>query len=140
MEDTTFDTSEVCAAPVGMAGAALSCDEAAWNNKLKTDWLHAADQGIAADAVGHVLVEVQRRVPGPSIQARMSILWRRLQAWHQRNGVENRQGNLVWYMVKQSGKSAKLRRKAAHLRALTPWVHQTTEEILGEATVHDCTV
>ena len=56
------------------------------------------------------------------------------------NGVENRLDNLAWSMVELSGKSAKFRCKAAHLRALIPWVHQTAEEVLGRATVHDSTL
>ena len=44
---------------------------------FKMDWLHAADQGCAADFLGNALLLIASKLPGRDKKARVDELWRR---------------------------------------------------------------
>ncbi len=44
---------------------------------FKMDWLHAADQGCAADFLGNTLLLIASKLPGRDKPARVDELWRR---------------------------------------------------------------
>ena len=51
---------------------------------FRVDWLHCVDLGIAADWLGEFLVYVLPELLGRSDAARISVVWRRVQALHRR--------------------------------------------------------
>ena len=47
------------------------------------DWMHCVDLGVAQDLIGNLFHEVQRQLPGASMDARMSVLLQRLKQYYQ---------------------------------------------------------
>ena len=98
----------------------------------RMDWLHVADQGVAADLAGNLFwfLVHQRIVPGPNIAARVSYLNTRLQDWYERRRIDDRidllHPNRFW-------DARKLRCSAACMRSMVPFCKDLAEELLGGA-------
>ena len=100
---------------------------------FKIDWLHAVDQGIAADFAGNFLMHLVRyRMQGQNMKARCSALWLRLQAWYEAQGVQDRLQNLTLGMLCKEKASPKLRASAAQVRALVPWLWSLGQDLLAD--------
>lgn len=54
------------------------------------DWLHAVDQGIAADICGQLLVDLSGCYPGRSFKVRVSELWTDIQSLYAEHKVEHK--------------------------------------------------
>lgn len=91
---------------------------------FRPDWLHAVDQGVAADFIGNVFWHLvkYRLLPGNTEQARCVDLWRRVQEFYVSQGVSDRLQNLTLGMLCKKKGSPKLRCSAAQCRALVPFV------------------
>lgn len=100
----------------------------------RIDWLHCADQGVAADYLANLFLMLAEKLPGRSIDARVSSLWARLQAFYDENNVDDRLQNLTKTMIKQPKKAPKLRGGAAQVRALVPFGLKMAEELLAGGT------
>ena len=96
----------------------------------RMDWLHVADQGVAADLAGNFFWYIQRTFPGRSIALRVAAMNERLQAWYDTHGVADRidklHANAFW-------KTRKLRSSAARMRALVPFIVEVADERLSDA-------
>ena len=102
---------------------------------FKVDWLHAVDQGIAADFAGNFLMYVVKyKMPGVTMKIRCSALWLRLQEWYVAQGVQDRLQNLTLGMLCKEKASPKLRASAAQVRAIVPWLHTLGRDLLAEDT------
>ena len=49
---------------------------------FRVDWLHAADQGVTADWLGHLFKLLITKIPGANISKRTATFWLRLQNWY----------------------------------------------------------
>ncbi len=92
---------------------------------FRPDWLHAVDQGVAADFTGNVfwhLVKDRRLLPGNTEKERCKNLWMRVQEFYAANQVGDRLQNLTIGMFCKQGGTPKLCSSAAHCRALVPFL------------------
>ena len=64
---------------------------------FKVDWLHAVDQGVAADVAGNLLMQLIRanKLFGRNQKARCNSLWHRLQTWYTNHDVGDILQNLA---------------------------------------------
>jgi hypothetical protein len=99
---------------------------------VRIDWLHCADQGIAADFLGNLLLMLTGKCPGPTHKERTAVLWRKVQKFYEDFAVEDRLQNLVPTMLKQPKKAPKLRCSAAQCRALVPFGELAAQEMLAD--------
>ena len=85
---------------------------------FRVDWLHAVDQGVAADFLGNALKVVVSVMPGASRSVRVQALWVEMQMYYDRYEITDRLPTLVWEAIQGKKKSPKLRCSAACCRAL----------------------
>lgn len=110
------------------------------NQSCLLDWLHTADLGVGADALGNILVVVVDKLPGASQAARVQALWAEMQQFYSREKSESRLDTLTWTMLKQPGKAAKLRGKAAEVRGLVKFGWEMSMKYLDGASVYEKSV
>jgi hypothetical protein len=97
---------------------------------FRVDWLHAADQGVTADWLGHLFKLLITKIPGNNLKTRTATFWLRLQNWYKVRKIENRLQNLIPTMIQQPKKAPKLRASGAQVRALVPFALVTAEALL----------
>jgi hypothetical protein len=102
------------------------CDSAIF----RVDWLHAADQGVTADWLGHLFKLLISRLDGANLRTRTVAFWLMLQNWYKERKIDNRLQNLVPTMIQQPKKAPKLRASGAQVRALVPFALTTAEALL----------
>ena len=96
------------------------------------DWMHCVDLGVAQDLIGNLFHEVQRQLPGTTMDARMSVLLQRLKVYYQTLPPSaSRLNTLTCEMIKQPNKGPKLRAKAAETRHLIPFCAALAREFCG---------
>ena len=88
---------------------------------VKPDWLHTADQGVAADALGNIFLEVADEMAGPNREAKVKELWGMIRQWYARTNCPSRLDNLVVDMLQQRGKPPKLRCKSGSVQIPGPF-------------------
>ena len=105
--------------------------QAPWCNSriFRIDWLHAVDQGIAADWMGSLFTLALTKMPGRSKEAKVTVLWDKAQEYYGRRRIEDRLQNLTPKMIKQEHKSPKLRCSAACCRALIGFGKELVDEL-----------
>jgi hypothetical protein len=89
-------------------------------HRILVDWLHTADLGCAADAVGNVWYACLQWL-GANRTEQVAALWTRLQAFYEANEVGPQLDSLTLLLIKQRGQPPKLRTKAARVRAAVPF-------------------
>ena len=107
---------------------------------FRTDWLHCADLGVAADFIGNALHVLRDIVPGPNQDARVHVLSQMMVAYYVRNEVQDRFDCLLLTWFEQRGKGHKLRGGAAKVRALVPWILQACNTLLSPLDVYHGTI
>ena len=105
---------------------------------FRIDWLHAVDQGVAADYLGNLFRLISSKLPGRSLKVRTAALWVRIQAGYTANNTADRLQNLVPTMIKQDKKAPKLRWSAAQCRALIPISNTLASQLLNDADPVEC--
>lgn len=103
------------------------------NDCFRIDWLHCADQGVAADFIANLFLLVIRKLPGATERDRCAALWARLFAWYEANGIGDQLQTLVLSMLRQGRNPPKLRCSAAQCRALVPFALKVATDILDPA-------
>ena len=98
---------------------------------FKPDWLHAVDQGCAADFLGSLLWVLLRLFPGATLKLRCGALFRDIKGFYAEHKTESRYDNLTVKMFKTK-QGYKLRGKAAEVRGLIPWAKQACERFLRD--------
>ena len=96
----------------------------------RMDWLHVADQGVAADLAGNLFWYVQRLEPGRNLQTRVAAMNIRLQKFYDDNHVADR---IDLLHVNRFWESRKLRCSAACMRAMVPFLVQLADHFLSDA-------
>ena len=100
----------------------------------RIDWLHCADQGVAADYLGNLFHMLLPKLPGATMDDRVRSLWTRMQSFYEQHEVGDRLQNLTKLMIRQPKKSPKLRGGAAQVRALVPFGLLMADEYLAGGT------
>ena len=101
--------------------------------RIKIDWLHVADLGVAPELLGNTIWHLvqHKKVPGHSQADRLKWIFADMQAFYKTNNVESQLPQLTKDMVwKSKGSGPKLRAKAAEARALVPWAAKIAQERL----------
>ena len=89
---------------------------------LRIDWLHCADQGVAAVFLGGLFhMYMCDRANGPNEEARCARLWIEIQAFYAENHTNDRLNNLTLTMVKPKKGAIVLSANGAEVRALVPF-------------------
>ena len=106
------------------------------------DWLHCADLGVAADVIGNVLFELLEVQTGHDRTQKMSTIWSELRAEYKTQQVSN---DMMFPTLRlnsffKTGKSPKLKGKAAHIRGLVPVVNSVAQRLLVSQDIHTQTV
>ena len=83
----------------------------------------------------HTLVGI---LPAPTMKARYTLLWRRIQAYYREQGAGSRLGSLVPGMVKRPKEPAKLRCKAGECRGLVQFGWQQATLAQGSEGPEPC--
>ena len=92
---------------------------------LRLDWLHIADQGVAPVFMGGLFhLFLADPAQGANENARLVALWGLIQAFYEREGVQDRLYSLTKTMVKPKKGSIELSGSGAQIRALIPFCLQ----------------
>ena len=97
---------------------------------FRIDWLHCADQGVAADFLGNLFVVLRDKLPGNNVDEKTQSLWELVQGFYESKQIDDRLQDLTKGMIQSSGKAPKLRCSAACCRALIPWAAAAAEALL----------
>lgn len=85
------------------------------------DWLHTADLGVAADAIGNLFDEIVALLPGQTRKLRVGALWARIKTYYAETRPPAQLQGLTPEMIRVEQKAPKLRAKAAQCRYLIPF-------------------
>jgi hypothetical protein len=98
---------------------------------FRIDWLHCADQGVAADLAGNVFETLLHKLPGANQEQRCHSLNAKLQAYYDRIGVEDRIRSFDLKTFKRPKKSvsAKLKGSAAEVRCIVGFLKEIADEV-----------
>ena len=88
---------------------------------FRRDWLHAVDQGVAADFLGSFFKKILAKFEAPNRKARCRLLWLKIQEWYATNDVQDRLVGLKCAGIQGTKGSPKLKGSAAAVRALVPF-------------------
>ena len=100
---------------------------------FKIDWLHVADLGISADWLGQAFVFLLPICEGPSQEARVQGLWRRIQELYVECPCDSQLEDLTLNMLSPNARSPKLRGYGAECRGLVPIARRMASEMLADA-------
>ena len=99
---------------------------------FKFDWLHAVDQGVAADFIGNCFFYFLAFEAGNNQEERCSSLWLKIVKFYDDFSVQDKLPCLKLTMLRKStGSSPKLRSSAAEARALIPFVSLHAQRVLS---------
>jgi hypothetical protein len=93
--------------------------------------LHCLDAGVTADIIGNILWEavLWLGLPGRTQKLRVIPLWRMMQQFYKDNSVKGGLQGLTILMIKQQGKSPKIRCKAAQARHLIGFASLVAQQL-----------
>ena len=94
---------------------------------FKMDWLHAADQGIAADFAGNVIYYLQAMFPG-TVEERYNAVYGEMLAFYEDENVQDRMDALKPKFI-ESRQGMKLKCSAAKCRKLIPFLYRLASEL-----------
>ena len=111
--------------------------------RIKVDWLHVADLGVAPEFHGNLIWHLvrEKKVPGNNQDDRLSFVFGHMQKFYKERKVESQLPVLTKEMVwKNKGSGPKLRAKAAEARALIPWSKLAAAEFLDATNQTDLAI
>jgi hypothetical protein len=87
------------------------------------DWLHIMDLGVSQDVIGNFFNELIQEggFRGPSKEARLAVLWEKIQDYYREARPSSRLSSLTQEMIQVSTKKPKLRAKGGETRYLVPF-------------------
>ena len=89
---------------------------------LRIDWLHCADQGVAAVLLGGLFhLVLADRTYGRNVEARCGQLWIEIQAFYELHQTPDRLHNLTVSMIKPKKGNVELSGSGAQIRCLVPF-------------------
>ena len=88
------------------------------------DWMHSGDMGVAQDVAAHIFVDSLETFAGRTKEAQCRQLWLMLRQWYEDTQVphDHRMQQLQVTDFQRKNQPNKLRGKAAHARALVPFL------------------
>jgi len=108
-----------------------------FNHLFKCDWLHCADQGVAADFLGNLFSYlVRKKMPGNNIQERSLALGEHLFKYYDDNDVEDRLKDFLpktFESEKKKSRPPRLKGNAASTRALVPFGLAMADQFMADA-------
>ena len=105
------------------------------NRIFRFDWLHAVDQGVAADFFGNTMETLLPKMQGDSRAEKCQTLNRKLQAFYKRYQVPDKVKclRLKHFNRPSPTQPAKLKMvSAAEVRCMTPFISKLTQEFCSE--------
>ena len=104
--------------------------EAPWvkTSIFKMDWLHASDQGVAADFIGNVIFYFESVFPGASKDKRYIAIFQEIQQFYEDEDVPDRMDCLKPQFIEHKT-DIKLKTSAAKCRKLVPFVLRLAREL-----------
>ena len=108
--------------------------EAPWvtTDIFKMDWLHAADQGVAADFIGNLFFHFVDQFPGDTKEERYNALFAQADDYYEAENVQDRLDCLKPTSVEHKNSGMKLRCSAAKCRKLVPFAFQLAQELCNK--------
>ena len=101
---------------------------------IAIDWLHCCDQGVCCDFLGILFFMLLQYQEGCANKARVSSLFKKIQAYYAANNADNRLDNLTELMLRKKGTaSPKPRASAAEARGLVRFAAQEAEASLDSS-------
>ena len=113
------------------------------NRIFRFDWLHAVDQGVAADFFGNALETLLPKMAGDNKAAKCQTLNRKLQAFYKRHKVQDKVKCLELKHFKRPSATQPPKLKmvfAAEVRCMTPFIKELTQEFCRDACPQEVTV
>ena len=86
----------------------------------RLDWLHAADQGVAADYTGQLYKFLLPRLGGRNPSLGLDVLWKGIQSGYERHPTKSKLDTLTAAMLSPSARVPRLKCCAAEYRAMVP--------------------
>ena len=86
---------------------------------FRRDWLHASDQGVAADFAGNALKLLTSKFPGGRKQERVEALFADINAWYERGDINVPHGDRLPCLTPTMIQGEKNRRSFAATRGLS---------------------
>ena len=105
------------------------------NRIFRFDWLHAVDQGVAADFFGNALETLLPKMAGDNKAAKCQALNRKLQAFYKRHKVQDKVKCLKLKHFKRPSATQPPKLKmvsAAEVRCMTPFIKELTQEFCSD--------
>lgn len=105
------------------------------NRIFRFDWLHAVDQGVAADFFGNALETLLPKMAGDNKAAKCQTLNRKLQAFYKRHKVQDKVKCLKLKHFKRPSATQPPKLKmvsAAEVRCMTPFIKELTQEFCSD--------
>ena len=105
------------------------------NRIFRFDWLHAVDQGVAADFFGNALETLLPKMAGDNKAAKCQTLNRKLQAFYKRCKVQDKVKCLKLKHFKRPSATQPPKLKmvsAAEVRCMTPFIKELTQEFCSD--------
>lgn len=100
---------------------------------FKIDWLHAMDQGVAADYVGNLLKMLLKKMEGRTAKQRLKGLHMEIKGFYEEFDVGSRLQTLTLGMIQKQKAPPKLRAKAAEVRDLIPFTAIAADKFLDSS-------
>ena len=113
------------------------------NRIFRFDWLHAVDQGVAADFFGNALETLLPKMAGDNKAAKRQTLNRKLQAFYKRHKVQDKVKCLKLKHFKRPSATQPPKLKmvsAAEVRCMTPFIKELTQEFCSDDCPQEVTV
>ena len=105
------------------------------NRIFRFDWLHAVDQGVAADFFGNALETLLPKMAGDNKAAKCQTLNHKLQAFYKRHKVQDKVKCLKLKNFKRPSATQPPKLKmvsAAEVRCMTPFIKELTQEFCSD--------
>ena len=107
-----------------------------FNRLFKCDWLHCADQGVAADLLGNLFAYlVATKMPGNNIKDRSVALGEHMQPYYEENRVLDRLTEFLpktFQSEKKKSRPPRLKGNAACTRSLVPFGFLMANKLLAD--------
>ena len=100
---------------------------------FKIDWLHAVDQGVAADFLGNLLKLLCSKMVGANNKEKRKALFGEIKQHYAQHDVQEQLQTLTAGMIQAKKAPPKLRAKAAEVRALIPFAKSASDRFLSDA-------
>ena len=105
-----------------------------FNTLFKCDWLHCADQGVAADFLGNEFAYLLQKMPGNIKDARCQALGDHMKAYYAANAVDDTLKEFLpkTFAPEKSTRPPRLKGNAATTRGLVKFGDQMARQFLSD--------